>query len=351
VRFFLILTFGALVSCGFPGRARRDVDARNPPVVPRVVTQPVAHDADDVSLWINPADPARSLIVGTDKDTNGALYVFDLAGRIVRTVPGLRRPNNVDIVSGLSLGGRTVDIAVTTEREQQRLRIFRLPEMAPLDQGGLVVFGGDRTREPMGVALYKRPRDGAIFAFVSGKSGPLEGYLEQYRLEGDSAGEVKISRVRAFGRYSGKQEIEAIAVDAALGYVYYSDETAGVRKYHADPDAPEASRELAFFGTAGFAADHEGISIYPTGKHTGYLIVSNQQADTFRLFPREGLAGRPHEHPLVASVRLSTRDSDGSEVTDAVLPGFPGGLFVAMSNDRTFQLYAWDDIARACLRK
>jgi len=46
-------------------------------------------------------------------------------------------------------------------------------------------------------------------------------------------------------------------------------------------------------------------------------------------------------------VRLSTRESDGSDVTNVALPGFPGGLFVAMSTDRTFHFYAWDDLARA----
>jgi 3-phytase len=34
-------------------------------------------------------------------------------------------------------------------------------------------------------------------------------------------------------------------------------------------------------------------------------------------------------------------------VTNVPLPGFPGGLFVAMSTDRTFHFYAWDDIAAA----
>lgn len=314
---------------------------------PRVVTEPVKHDTDDPAIWINPIDLAKSLVVGTDKDTDGALYVYNLAGKIVQVVAGLKRPNNVDIAYGLPLNGQPADIAVTTEREMQRLRIYRLPGMACVDKGDLEVFGGDRTRAPMGIALYKRPRDGAMFAFVGGKSGPTTGYLAQYRLEDDGTGHVKMNLVRQFGAYSGKKEIEAIAVDTALGYVYYSDETAGVRKYHADPDAPEAARELAFFGTTGFASDQEGISIYSTGPDTGYLLVSNQQADTFRLFPREGVRGQPHEHPLLASVQLSTRESDGSDVTNAILPGFPGGLFVAMSADRTFHYYAWDDLARA----
>ncbi len=46
---------------------------------------------------------------------------------------------------------------------------------------------------------------------------------------------VKGTLVRKFGLFSGKKEIESIAVDDALGYVYYSDEGYGVRKYYADP--------------------------------------------------------------------------------------------------------------------
>jgi 3-phytase len=182
---------------------------------------------------------------------------------------------------------------------------------------------------------------------VGGKTGPAEGYLWQYRLDGKPDGTIGLTFVRALGRFSGKKEIEALAVDHELGYLYASDEQFGVRKYAVDPDAPDANRELALFGTSGFAADHEGISIYDLGGGRGYILVSNQQADTFRIFPREGTPGNPHDHPLLASVRVSTLDSDGSEVVSHALPGFPGGLLVAMSTDRTFHYYAMEDILRA----
>lgn len=334
----------ALAAAGC-SRVAPDPDAPAKSIAPRVVTETVVHDTDDPAIWIDHADPAHSLVVGTDKDSDGSLYAFDLHGRIVARVPGLRRPNNVDIATGLVLGGRPVDIAVVTEREAQRLRVFRLPDLAPLDRGDLTVFDGDTTRAPMGIAIYTRPRDHAMFAVVGGKSGPADGYLWQYRLEDDGTGHVKMTKVRAFGAYSGRKEIEAIAVDDELGYVYYSDEQYGVHKYAADPDAADANRELALFGTRGFASDLEGISIYRSGPGTGYILVSNQQADTFRVFPREGTPGRPHDHPFLLALRLSTRESDGSDVTNVALPGFPGGLFVAMSTNRTFQFYAWDDLA------
>ncbi|HEY1109342.1 MAG TPA: phytase, partial [Opitutaceae bacterium] len=199
-------------------------------IKPRLVTEPVRFDTDDPAIWIDRGDPAKSLVVGTDKETDGALYVFDLKGKIIadKTVRGLARPNNVDIAYGLKLGGKAVDIAVVTEREKQRLRVFALPSMESVDKGDLAIFPGDVTRAPMGVALYTRPSDGAVFAIVGGKSGPAQGYLGQYRLEDDGAGKVKMTLVRQFGAYSAKKEIESIAVDNELGYVYYSDEGVGV---------------------------------------------------------------------------------------------------------------------------
>ena len=86
-------------------------------IKPVVVTESVKWDTDDPAIWVYPVDRSQSLIIGTDKDADGALYVFDLNGRILpdRTVRGLRRPNNVDVEYGLLLGGKPVDIAVATE--------------------------------------------------------------------------------------------------------------------------------------------------------------------------------------------------------------------------------------------
>ena len=347
-----LVPFLSVILWSLTGCARGPVQPAADALVPVVITEPTKHDTDDPALWIHPTDRLQSLVVGTDKDTDGALYVYDLDGKVVNRVGGLKRPNNVDIAYGFMLGGHAVDLAVTTERELQRLRAFALPQMKPVDKGNLIVFGGDATRAPMGIALYKRPRDGALFAIVGGKSGPSDGYLAQYRLGDDGAGNVTITLVRQFGHYSGKGEIESIAVDNELGYVYYSDEGFGVRKYLVDPDAPDAGRELAAFGTTGFAGDHEGISIYKINDGTGYILVSDQQANRFRIYKREGESGRPHEHSLVKTVPVSAVESDGSEVTSLALgPKFPNGLFVAMTEGRMFHYYSWDQIAGNDLKR
>ncbi len=99
--------------------------------------------------------------------------------------------------------------------------------------------------------------------------------------------------------------------------------------------------------------DREGISIYTIDDGTGYILVSDQQANAFRIFKREGEPGNPHDHQLIKVVKVSTNESDGSDVTNVRVrrSGFPSGLFVAMSDNQTFHYYSWDDIAGDDLKK
>lgn len=313
-------------------------------IEPVAVTEPVEFDTDDPAIWINKQDTTKSLIIGTDKETGGGLYVYDLQGKIVNKVTGLKRPNNVDIAYDVLLNGQRVDVALTTEREANAVRIYTMPDLKPVDGGGIPVFEGEQQRDPMGIAVYTRPSDSAVFVIVGRKTGPADGYLWQYRLK-DKGGKLGLDLVRKFGKYSGKKEIEAIAVDNQLGFIYYSDEQVGVHKYYADPDRKN-NEELALFGTTGFTSDHEGISIYRATDSTGYILVSNQQDNSFMIFPREGTRDNKNNHPLIGKVPVSTLESDGSEVTAIPLPNYPNGLFVAMSNGKVFHYYDWRDIAK-----
>ena len=113
----LALTLFLLIAACATTPRDRVVDVR-----PTVRTGSVADDPDDPAIWINPQDPAHSLIVVTNKVAapKGALVVFDLEGRVRQTFAGLDRPNNVDIEYGLPLKDGPVDIAVATERLQGR---------------------------------------------------------------------------------------------------------------------------------------------------------------------------------------------------------------------------------------
>ncbi|TKC09459.1 phytase [Pedobacter frigoris] len=340
IKTYQLLTAAGLIFAACNGDKQTIVAADA--IKPVVTTDTVLYDTDDPAIWINPTDSSKSLIIGTDKETDGGLYVYNLDGKMVNKVSNLKRPNNVDIAYGLKINGKKLDIAVTTERETNKIRIYSIPDMAPIDNGGIAVFDGETEKDPMGVALYTAA-DSSIYVIVGRKSGPVNQYLWQYKLSDNRSGGVKAEVVRKFGKYSGKKEIEAIAVDNELGFIYYSDETVGVHKYYADP--AKGNNELALFAKERFASDHEGISIYKTGINTGYILVSNQQKNTFMVYPREGTATNPNEYKLLAEVPVSTIESDGSEVTNVNLgPRYPKGLFVAMSNGKVFHYYDWRDI-------
>lgn len=344
--------FGLLIvfsSCG-----KKDTSQQLPSTLSKIqplyITEKVIHDTDDPAIWINKVDPEKSLIIGTDKDKDGALYVFDLKGKIIDSlvVDGLQRPNNVDVSYGLNLGGEEIDFAVTGERLTSRLRFFKLPGMMEIQEGGIEIYLGETQpdyRDLMGVAIYHDKENVRHYVIAGRKTGPTDGtYLWQYLIKTE-AGQLELELVRKFGQYSGNKEIEAIAVDNELGYIYYSDEGVGVRKYHADPE--KGNDELALFATEGFTLDHEGISIYKHEDSTGYILVSDQEANFFHVFPREGTPEDPHLHGLIAKLPLSTISSDGSEVVNFNISSeFPKGLFVAMSDDKTFQIYDWRDLEK-----
>jgi 3-phytase len=77
------------------------------------------------------------------------------------------------------------------------------------------------------------------------------------------------------------------------------------------------------------------------------LFASDQQAGELRLFELEGPAEAPHRHALVGRVRFTAQETDGIDLVSTALPGFPGGLLVAMSTDRTYHFYGLDDLLKA----
>jgi len=315
-----------------------------PVIEPDVITEKTLHDTDDPAIWINKNDASKSIVFGTDKNTEGAIYAFDLDGKIIenKTIRGLKRPNNIDLEYNFKLNDSTfVDVIAFTERERQKIRLFSVPDMTPLDNGGFPVFTDTDSLEhklPMGIALYKSPETNKTYAIVGRKSGPKFGYLYQYELASDSLG-VKAKLVRQFGEFSKKKEIEAIAVDDKNGIVYYADEMHCIRKYYAEPS--KTVSEIYCFGGEYFKRDIEGIAIADYGD-ISYLIVSNQQANTFCVF-------NAATNAFIKEINLGTLQTDGCEVTTAALGNkFPNGLFVSMNDEMNFFFH---DLAKLNLKE
>ena len=323
---FFVLLF--LVSCGR--------ESKLPAIAPDIITEKTPNDTDDPAIWVNPDDASKSIVFGTDKQTNGGVYAFDLDGKIIKekSITNIERPNNVDLEYGFQLNDSVaVDVIAFTEREKQQIRLFSVPDMKPLDSGGFPVFEDETEvgqRLPMGISLYKSPEDSSIYTIVGRKIGPSGSYLYQYKFESDSTG-ISVNLVRKFGSFTGGKEIEAIAVDDEMGYVYYSDEGECIKKYYAEPTM--GNEELACFGGEHFLKDIEGIAIakYPDGE--GYIIVSDQQRGQFNIFSRK-------DNAFIKAVNLSTTETDGCDVVTVSLNDtFPNGLFAAMNDQKDFYFY------------
>jgi 3-phytase len=260
----------------------------------------------------------------------------------------------VDLRQAVKFGDKTVDLIAVTERNRSALRFFAVdPATHRLDELGVApVFEGQSGdfAAPMGIALYKRPADEAVFAIVGRKSGPADGYIWQYRVAADSGGRPVLTKVREFGKFSETGEIESIVADDAAGFLYYSDEGAGIRKYKADPDSRDAATEVALFGATDYRGDREGLAIYSTGHNTGFIISTDQieGGSRYILYPREGTAGNPHRHDPVAVIEPGADGTDGIEATSAALDArFPDGLLVTMnSGAKNFLLFAWKPVSR-----
>jgi 3-phytase len=298
--------------------------------------------ADDPALWIHPDDPARSRVLGTDKDAG--LAVYDLSGRELQFLPdGLL--NNVDVRYGFVLGGQRVDLAAASD-EAPRIHVYAIDPATGL----LRSVAGEGSLVPgivaYGLCLYRSRYDDAVYVFVTAKSG----WVEQWKLL-DAGGAVDGVLVRSFD--VGGQT-EGCVADDATGLLYVAEEAAGIWRYGAEPLDGTARVQVDSTGPGGnLSADVEGLALYAAGDGTGYLLASSQGSNDFTVYRREGDNAWLGRFSVDGGVVDGVAGTDGIEVGSAALgPAFPSGLFVAQDNDnpgahQNFKLVRWDAIAAA----
>jgi len=316
----------------------------------KVSTGAVKGDADDPAIWIHPADPAKSVVIGTDKDASGGLYVWDMAGKQIQYV-ALGRPNNVDVRYGMKVGGELIDIAVTNSRSNpKQIKVFKIDS----NDGMLTDITTDsriltpELDDPYGLCLYQRRSDGAMFVIESTQSG-AKSNLHQYRLEDDGNGKVKGTYVRTFGNNMIRKFVEGLVTDDELGYVYASDETYAIRKFYADPGRGNDDQIIAFGFGDGISGDREGLAIYQCPNGKGYLLASNQSGTNVKVYRREGEDGDPHKHTLLTTIKTNgSSATDGLDVTNRPTSAqFPKGLLITHNAPgKQFKLYGWEEIAQ-----
>ncbi|MBK0373764.1 phytase [Streptomyces sp. RB110-1] len=371
-------------------------------VRPKSETAPLFDDeaggnanADDPAIWRNPADPGRSLVIATAKQ--GGLRAYDLDARQVQSIPAPAGPsaadkpgrfNNVDLVRGLRLGGVRTDVAVVSDRGNDRLRIYRIDRDKPggpltdvTQPGARPVFAADQAeineqKTAYGLATWTDRATGRSYALVSQRNRTRIALLE---LLPTSTGTVGYRQVRTLDLPSSFHlpngatwtpcaepdelpQVEGMVVDPADGTLYAGQEDVGiwridaglsgtptlidkVREYGVPGAYDEQTEECApgadpGFGGTHLTADVEGLTLLDEPDGDGYLLASSQGDDTFAAYDRE--RDEDNEYENAFRIAAASETLDGSEVCDGAAAlnaplgvRYPNGLLVVQDGQET----------------
>lgn len=365
-----------------------------PTVSPTVETRPTLldndterSDADDPAIYVHPDDAANSFVITAVKD--GGLRVYDLGGKLIQTIaPDNVRYNNVDVLYGFELGCETVDLAIASDRRNDKVVIFKinpdgtdgayLTDITDSSIGTLFQSApflppySASTRSAYGVAAYSSPVTGEDYVFVNRRE---TGDVVQLKLIDAGNGKVGVEAIRNFtvpippgAPADTDPQLEGMVVDKETGILYIGQENVGIWRYRAEPNGGttgiliDTVKEL---GGKNLTDDVEGLTIYYGADGTGYLLASSQGDNTFAVYSRQTneFLGR---FAIGANGSIDgVQESDGADVINVPLgPNFPFGLFVTQdgSNDpavlqeddgelenisANFKFVPWENIANA----
>lgn len=334
------------------------VSPRQPPasafaaVTATVETHPVrglGDAADDPAIWADPDDPARSVIIGTDKRVG--LAVYDMRGEELQFVEN-GRMNNVDLREGFVLDGQEIILVTASDRTRQAISVFRLdPATRRLHdiEDGLQETGFD---QPYGQCMYRSAESGKTYTFINDKDGTFR----QWEMIDAGNGRVGTKLVREF---SVPSQPEGCVADDAGAELWLGEEEAALWVIGAEPDAgtePELVERIE--DNPALAADIEGVAMYDLGDGRGYVVVSSQGNNSFAVYRREGEREYLGSFVIVADPVLGidgVSETDGLEVTSRSLgPGFEHGAVVVQDGinvmpieNQNFKYVPWKSIADA----
>lgn len=312
------------------------------PVVQTDVVMSQGDAADDPAIWVNPKNSAQSRVLGTNKQQG--LEVYDLQGKRVQHLP-VGRLNNVDVRPGFTLGSRTVDLAVATNRDHNSLSVFSIDR----ESGELKAVGEIATpvKDIYGFCLFKAP-SGEIYSFANDKDGTFV----QHRLfaKGD---QVQGELVRQF---KVPTQPEGCVVDDQRQRLFLGEEDVAVWAVDARPDQPATLTSVIKVGEQ-VHDDIEGLALYQTEKDN-YLVISSQGNDSYVVVDAEppfALRGAFQVGVNAEAGIDGTSETDGLEVTSANLGGpWSKGMLVVQDGRKrmpeqaqNFKYIPWSDVAKA----
>ena len=312
------------------------------PAVQTDVVMSQGDAADDPAIWVHPQTPALSRVLGTNKQQG--LEVYDLQGKRVQHLP-VGRLNNVDVRPGFELGGRTVDLAVATNRDHNSLSVFSIDRATgTLQEAGEIATP---VSDIYGLCLFKAP-SGEIYSFANDKDGTFVQhrlYAKGDKVEGELVRQFKVAT-----------QPEGCVADDRNQRLFIGEEDVAVWAVDARPDQPATLTSVIKVGGP-VHDDIEGMGLYQTEKDN-YLVISSQGNDSYVVVDAEppyALRGAFRVGVNAAAGIDGASETDGLEVTSANLggPWHKGMLVVQDGRKRmpeqaqNFKYIPWAEVAKA----
>nr|WP_276611051.1 phytase [Kineococcus siccus] len=365
-------------------------------------------DADDPALWTSRTAPGDSVVVATLK--NGGLAAYALDGSLLQrlAVPATpagaeeaSRYNNVDVVQGARIGGRTLDLAVVSDRGRDRVRVFAIdprgaaagaavlrdvtaPGAAPVFSASEAAVDEQETAYGLAAGLDARggvqvlttrrhTTDYAVLDLVAGPGGTV-GYREVSR--SSLPAEFTLS---TGGTWSPCEEpgegpqMEGTVRDPASGAWFVAQEDVGIWRltveggattsrrlldtvrgfgvpatYDAGTESCEVSGPDPGVGGTHLTADAEGLTVAPKAGGGTYLFASSQGDSTFAVYDVSRKARYVGGFSVADGPGIDgVQHSDGATLSTSPLgPDFPHGVFVSHDGEETPTVAGADGEAR-----
>ena len=305
--------------------------------------------ADDPAVWASAVpvmimgQSTPGFVAGTDKKSG--LYIYGFDGQILQFLPeGLL--NNVDVVEGLSVGGRPQVVLGASDRTPGKTGISLYTfDPAGTGHNGVRYWGAVATDvvEPYGFCFARRGAE--VHAILVGH----EGELRQFILGVDAAGQptARLVRTAEIGTIS-----EGCAADEATDALDINEENVGLWRYGLNPASGAARTLIQPIAKDILVADAEGLTTIADASGR-YLIASSQGDSTFPVWRINGAAPEyKGRFKIVDGAVDGVTGTDGLAAASGQVGPFPDGLVVIQDdvNDvgtQNFKYVDWRDIRRA----
>jgi len=326
-----------------------------PALTADVETEPVSNAddaADDPAIWVNPADPSKSKLICSNKESGIVLY--DLQGKTVDEYP-VGKINNVDVRQNIPLNDTIrIDIAAGSNRTDNSVTIMEIHVNGSLTNITARKIYSNFS-EVYGFCLYHDLKNDEVYAIVNNK----EGMVEQWRLFGTDSLKIDAELTRTFQAGTGGQ-LEGCVGDDELGYLYIGEEDVGIWKFYAHPDSASTAIKVDNLSNPALKDDIEGLTIYYGENGKGYLIASSQGNNSFAVYRREGDNRYIGSFSIIDGEKIDgVSETDGIDVISIPLGSeYPSGIFIAQDGfnhegneliNQNFKVTDWGKIAKALI--